>query len=164
MISEKINHVYDLGTQKFHLNLCPLSAKPQRSLSEVSIPFDSWAHGDWEKTNARRYPSHLYISELESKPAILNCCFLASVHFSSVAQSCPTLCDPMDCSTPGLLVHHQLPEFTQNHVHWVSDAIQPPHPLSFQACYLLNRRGKSMEQKLICVWLISFSSIFCWAR
>ena len=40
-----------------------------------------------------------------------------SVHFSSVAQSCPTLCDPMDCSTPGLPVHHQLPEFTQTHVH-----------------------------------------------
>ena len=50
--------------------------------------------------------------------------------FSSVAQSCPTLCDPMDCSTPGLPVHHQLLEFTQNHVHWVSDAIQPFHPLS----------------------------------
>ena len=48
---------------------------------------------------------------------------------SSVAQSCPTLCDPMDCSTPGLPVHHQLPEFTQTHVHWVSDAIQPSHPL-----------------------------------
>ena len=49
--------------------------------------------------------------------------------FSSVAQSCPTLCDPMDCSSPGLPVHHQLPEFTQIHVHWVSDAIQPSHPL-----------------------------------
>ena len=45
----------------------------------------------------------------------------------SVAQSCPTLCDPMNCSTPGLLVHHQLPEFTQTHVHRVSDAIQPSH-------------------------------------
>ena len=53
-----------------------------------------------------------------------------SVHqFSSVAQSCLTLCDPMNCSTPGLPVHHQLLEFTQTHVHWVSDAIQPSHPL-----------------------------------
>ena len=52
-----------------------------------------------------------------------------SVRFSSVAQSCLTLCDPMDCSTPGLPVHHQLLEFTQTHVHWVSDAIQPSHPL-----------------------------------
>ena len=47
---------------------------------------------------------------------------------SSVAQSCPTLCDPMNRSTPGLPVHHQLPEFTQTHVHPVSDAIQPSHP------------------------------------
>ena len=49
---------------------------------------------------------------------------------SSVTQSCLTLCDPMNCSTPGLPVHHQLPEFTQTHVHRVSDAIQPSHPLS----------------------------------
>ena len=48
----------------------------------------------------------------------------------SVAQSCPTLCDPMNRSTPGLPVHHQLPEFTETHVHRVSDAIQPSHPLS----------------------------------
>ena len=52
-------------------------------------------------------------------------------HFSSVAQSCPTLCNLMDCSTPGLPVHHQLPELAQTHVHWVSDAIQPSHHLSF---------------------------------
>ena len=50
--------------------------------------------------------------------------------FSSVAQSCPTLCDPMNCSTPGLPVHHHLPEFTQTQVHRVGDAIQPSHPLS----------------------------------
>ena len=54
----------------------------------------------------------------------------SSVQFSSVAQSCPTLCDPMDHSTPGLPVHYQLPEFTQTHVHRVSNAIQPAHPLS----------------------------------
>ena len=53
-----------------------------------------------------------------------------AVQFSSVAQSCPTLCDPMNHSTPGLPVHHQLLEFTQTHVHRVSDAIQPSHPLS----------------------------------
>ena len=52
------------------------------------------------------------------------------VQFSSVAQLCPTLCDPMNCSTPGLPVHHQFPEFTQTHVHRVGDAIQPSHPLS----------------------------------
>ena len=58
--------------------------------------------------------------------------------FSSVAQSCPTLCDLMNRSTPGLPVHHQLPEFTQTHVHWVSDAIQPSHPLSSPSPPALN--------------------------
>ena len=53
-----------------------------------------------------------------------------SVQFSSVTQSCPTLCDPMNHSMPGLPAHHQLPEFTQTHVHRVGDAIQPSHPLS----------------------------------
>ena len=52
----------------------------------------------------------------------------SSVQFSSVTQSCPTLCDPMNCSMPGLLFHHQLPEFIQTHVHRVGDAIQPSHP------------------------------------
>ena len=54
-----------------------------------------------------------------------------TVQFSSVAQSFLTLCDPMDCSTPGFPVHNQLPELTQTHVHWVSNANQPSHPLSF---------------------------------
>ena len=54
---------------------------------------------------------------------------LSSVQFSSVTQSCPTLCHPMNRSTPGLPVHHQFPEFTQTHVHRVSDAIQPSHPV-----------------------------------
>ena len=54
----------------------------------------------------------------------------SSIQFSSVAQSCPTLCDSMDCSTPGFPVHHQLLEFTQTHLHWVGDAIQLSHPLS----------------------------------
>ena len=55
---------------------------------------------------------------------------IRSDQIRSVAQSCPTLCDPMNRSTTGLPVHHQLPEFTQTHVHQVSDAIQPSHPLS----------------------------------
>jgi len=62
---------------------------------------------------------HLGITLLSAQPSSAQ----------SVAQSCLTPCDPMDCSMPGLLVHHQLPEFTQSHVHWVSDAIQPSHPL-----------------------------------
>ena len=55
---------------------------------------------------------------------------ISSVQFSSVDQLCPTLCDPMNCSIPGLPVYHQLPEFTQTHVQRVSDAIQPSHALS----------------------------------
>ena len=67
----------------------------------------------------------------ESRPDETQECFLRSMaKFSSVTQSCPTLCDPMNRSTPGLPVHYQLPEFTQTHVHQVSDAIQPSHPLS----------------------------------
>ena len=61
---------------------------------------------------------------------------LNSSQFSSVNQSCPILCDPMDCSTPGIPVHHQLPELTQIHVHWVSDAIQPSQTsvIPFSSC------------------------------
>ena len=64
---------------------------------------------------------------LHSYPAYV---WLCSVQFSSLAQWCPTLCDPMNCSTPGLPVHHQLLEFTQTQVHRVSDTIQLSHPLS----------------------------------
>ena len=60
------------------------------------------------------------------------------LQFSSVTQSCPTLCNPMDYSTPGLPVHHQLPELTQTHVHWVGDANQPSHPLSSPSPPALN--------------------------
>ena len=63
---------------------------------------------------------------------------LKGFQFSSVAQSCSTLCDPMNRSTPGLLVHHKFPEFTQTHVHRVSDAIQPSHPLSSHSPPALN--------------------------
>ena len=64
--------------------------------------------------------------------------------FSSVAQSCLTLCDPVNCSTPGLPVHHKFPEFTQTHAHRVGDAIQPSHPLSYRLIiFLLDRVEKA---------------------
>ena len=63
---------------------------------------------------------------------------MTSVQFSSVAQSCPTLCDPMNRSTAGLPVQNQLPEFTQTCVHWLGDAIQTSHPLSFPSPPALN--------------------------
>ena len=71
--------------------------------------YSPWGCKEW--TQLREFHTHLL------------------TQFHSVAQSCPTLCDPMDCSTPGLPVHHQLPEFTQTHVHWIGDAIQLSHPL-----------------------------------
>ena len=69
---------------------------------------------------------------IREAPFIQLCIFKWTIwfQFSSVAQSCPTLCNPMNRSTPGLPVHHQFPEFTQTHVHRVGDAIQPSHPLS----------------------------------
>ena len=63
---------------------------------------------------------------------------ISSVQFTSVTQSCPTLCNPMNRSTPGLPVHHHLPEFTQTHVHRVSDANQPSHPLFSFSCTFLS--------------------------
>ena len=66
------------------------------------------------------------------------CTYIYSVQFSSVTQSYPIICDPMNRSTPGLPVHHQLLELTQTHVHRVGDAIQPPHPLSSPSPPALN--------------------------
>ena len=76
-----------------------------------------------KETNKQRQTIQIRKQKLRGLQSIM-------VQFSSVAQSCPTLCDPMDCRMPGLPVHHQLPEFTQTHVHQVDDAIQPSHPLS----------------------------------
>ena len=77
-------------------------------VSVCFLPLNFWTTTSWYWLNSETY----------------------SVQFRSVAQSCPTLCDPMNRSMTGLPVHHQLPEFTQIHVHQVSDAIQPSHPLS----------------------------------
>ena len=85
------------------------------------------------------------------------------VQFSSVAQSCPTLCDPMDCSTPGLPVHHQLPEFTQTHVYQVGDAIQPTHPMLSPSPAFNLSQHQSLSSELVLLirwpkyWSFSFS-------
>ena len=73
----------------------------------------------------------LFLGHIGYIPSVNQSTHGSSAQFSSVTQSCPTLCDPMNHSTPGLPVHHQLPKFTQTHVHQVRDAIQPSHPLSF---------------------------------
>ena len=81
-------------------------------------------------------------SEVEVSQLLFQCGVLIfsslGHYFSSVAQSCPTLCDPMNRSMPGFPVHHQLPESTQTHVHWVGDAIQPSHALSSPSPPALN--------------------------
>ena len=74
----------------------------------------------------------------ESEEELKSLLMEVKVQFSSVTQSCPTLYDPMNSSTPGLLVNHQFPEFTQTHVHRVSDAIQPSHPQSSPSPPALN--------------------------
>ena len=77
----------------------------------------------------------------------------SSLQFSSVAQSCPTLCDLMNCSTPGLPVHHQLPEFTQINIHRVSDAIQPSHPVvPFSFCPQSLPASKSFPMSQLFSW------------
>ena len=80
---------------------------------------------------------------------------MKGIQFSSATQLCPTLCDPKDCSTPGIPVHHRLPELTQIHVHRVGDAIQPSHPLSSPsppAFYLAQHQGFSSESALWIRW------------
>ena len=84
-----------------------------------------WLKSVWTIVSS---PERLTFIELNSHRVLPNSNVM--FQFSSVAQSCPTLCDPMNHSTPGLPVHHQILEFTQIHVHRVSDAIQPSHPLS----------------------------------
>ena len=80
-----------------------------------------------DNADFKKWVGSVYFSILRKN---LRVCQSVSQSVCSVAQSCPTLCNPMNRSTPGLPVHHQLPEFTQTHIHWVSDAIQPSHPLS----------------------------------
>ena len=113
---------HDIGAENFYFYICSdLYSFFLISLFQInSLKFlcSQVLHNE-EDTNLHPFPHSLFL-------------FLSqlSVQFSSVAQSCLILCDPMNCSTPGLPVHHQLPEFTQIHVHWVGDAIQPSHPLS----------------------------------
>ena len=85
-----------------------------------------------------------------------------SLMFSSVSQSCPTLCDPMNCSTPGLPVHHQLPEFTQTHVHRVGDAIQPSHPLSSPSPPHFLMLGVNIFQILVFIFLLFYEFWLHW--
>ena len=105
---------------------------PSKSAGAYTRPPES--RGLWTFSTKGQTVNTLGMWAVPSLSQMLNSALVAwkqlSVQSSSVAQSCPTLCDPMNRSMPGLPVHHQLPEFTQTHVHWVGDAIQPSHPLS----------------------------------
>ena len=97
---------------------------------------------------------------------LANLCLNTWVQFSSVTQSCPTLCDPTDCSKPGLPVHHQLPEVIHMNVHWVSGAIQLSHPLSSPSPPTFNlsqhQRLFNKNETVLCIrwakyWSFSYS-------
>ena len=115
---------------QFNCSAVSDSLRPHR-LQHTRLPCPSPAPGTYSNSS----PSSqwmtskicLYILENFSRRGTIDNA-ASSVQFSSIAQLCPTLCDPMNHSTPGLPVHHHLPQFTQTHVHWVSDAIQPFHP------------------------------------
>ena len=118
-----IHHV-TLPLQNPVTNLGPFG-KAYRFLATGGIP-NCFPLTRLRKPNLAFVVLQIYLSNPSLGGEFLPCQLL---QFSSVTQLCPTLCDPMSCSMPGLPVHHQLPEFTQTHVHRVSDAIQPSHPL-----------------------------------
>ena len=135
-----------MGFREDFLKECAVLCLVAQSCLNLCDPMDcnppgSSVHGDSPGQNTG-VGYHALLQEIfptqGSNPGVLHCrrilyqlrhqgspSWKSSVQFSSVAQSCLTLCDPMNCSMPGLPVHHQLPEFTQTHVHWISDAIQP---------------------------------------
>ena len=142
-------------TPRAFSNSCP-SQQCHPTISSSVVPFSSWfqtfpASGSFPVSQL--FTSVAKVLEFQLQPQSFQWIFgltsfkidwldslnvqgsLSSVQFT---QSCPTLCDPMDCSTQGFPVHHQLPEFIQAHVHWVSDAIQPSHPLSSPSSPALN--------------------------
>ena len=125
-----LNPVYILKTFKFN-NDAKFYAKlsewgTQKIQSNLTSSFKKQVNAGRKNTNVLSIHCKIF------KEQVLMLVYKvdSSVQFSSVAQLCPTLCDPMNRSTPDLPVYHQLLEFTQAHVHWVGDAIQPSHPLS----------------------------------
>ena len=117
---------------QIHCSLYPILTLPALFTGRSHVCFIYcfiWSprHNAWHFYFTKYKKNIVFLNERMNKIITYYTCH---VQFSSVAQSCPTLFDPMNRSTPGLPVHHQLPEFTQTHVHWVGDAIQPSHPLS----------------------------------
>ena len=125
----------------------------------------SWDREESNTTEHTHTHTHTHLPWMELKIMSLNVWKMRKnfkSQFSSVAQSCPTCCKPMNCSTPGLPVHHQLPEFTQTHVHRVGDAIQPSHPLSSPSTFNLSQHQGVFKWVSFCIrwpkfWSFSFS-------
>ena len=101
----------------------------EQHLLPLKISWENWGGATRRKKLPANLPETLMLNPSWLRDGHATRQDVSSVQFSSVAQSCLTLCDTMICSTPGLPVHHQLPDFTQTHVHRVGDAIQPSHPL-----------------------------------
>ena len=99
----------------------------QNTLCEMPRWIKNWNQDCWEKYQQPQISIWYHGKTEEELNSLLM--RMKSVHFSSVTQLCPTLCDSMDFSTPGFPLHHQIPHLTQTHVHWVSDAIQSSYPL-----------------------------------
>ena len=137
----KVSHFVLLVTQRYHWNkrdafllagdsvlasmICRLRVSSGTSWEPFSDSLLGYIFRNWKNLTLQKAWSQYKLGNPPQKNA-------SEWHtqFSLVTQSCPTLCDPMNCSKPGLPVHHQLPEFTQTHIHRVGDAIQPSHPLS----------------------------------
>ena len=118
-----------------------LSSPKSTAINEMNKRWDLQRKNSWLMYISFIFPS--FFSSYNSN----------SAQFTSVTQSCQTLCNSMDCSTPGLSVHHQLPEFTQTHVHWVGDAIQPSHPVvPFSSCLQSFPTLGSFQMSQFFVW------------
>ena len=117
------SHICSTGVNLMEIELATLihTVNPKQLHSSIVYMFHNIDEAYWALRECQALCSVLCLTQF---------IYCGSVQFSSVAQSCPTLCDPMNHSTPGLLVHHQLLEFTHTHVHRLNDAIQPSHPLS----------------------------------
>ena len=130
-----------------------LSFKPDFSLSSFIFIKRLFSYS---LLSATRVVSPAYLRLLIFLPAIfISACARKSIsQFSSVTQLCLTLCDPMDCSTPGFPVHHQFLELTKTHVHWVGDAIQPSH-LSYPSPPAFNH----FQHQGLCQWVSSLHQV-----